>query len=125
MPSWHAPSQELGLKLPALAVVARAFAQPTKRSWCYVGKAPAHGFSRIVFADLNDVASLRPPDLARVELPDRIAPQDVPGVDSRVVNAQRRAMEDARQDPDVLNGASFEHPAKIDLAGAAMRAAIV
>jgi hypothetical protein len=110
---------------PALAAVARALAAPAKRGGRYVRKAPAHGFARIVRADLDDVVALRLADLPGIELPERIAPKDMPRVDGGVIDPQRRAVEHAGQYPDILNGATFEHPAEVDFARTAIRAAVV
>src|SRR5262245_48425623 len=64
-------------------------------------------------------------DLAAVALFERIAPEDVPGVDAGIVGPQRRAVEEARQDPHVLDGAPFQHPAEMDFAAAGVRPALV
>jgi len=58
-------------------------------------------------------------------LPQRIAPKDMPGVYSRIVDAQRRAAEDSGQNPHVLDGAAFEHPAEMNFALAVMLGAVV
>ncbi len=131
----HAPRQELGLQLPSLvvislvvigrAVIAGTLAGPTKRVGRDLRKAPAHGFARIVLAVLDDVVALGASDLARIDLAQRVAPEDVPRIDPRVVDAQRRAVEDAGQNSDILNGAAFEHPREMDLALAFVRGAVV
>ncbi|MFL5313618.1 MAG: hypothetical protein ACJ8A0_00880, partial [Microvirga sp.] len=61
---------------------------------------------------LHDVDATGAADLARVVLLQRVAPQDVPGVEGGVVDAQRRAEENARQDPDVLDGGPSSTQAK-------------
>ena len=110
----NSPCEKFGLKLPSFAVVARAFANPVKRRWRDLGEAPAHGLAGIVLADLDNVVPLRPPDLAGVELSQRIAPEDVPGVERGVINPQCGAVEDARKSPDILDGAAFQHPTEMD-----------
>jgi len=70
-------------------------------------KAPADGFAGVVLAVLDDVVAARTSDLARIELPRRVAPKDMPSIDAGIVDSQRRAVKDAGQNPDVLNGAAF------------------
>ena len=98
---------------------------PTERVGRDLRKAPAHGFARIVLAVLDDVVALGASDLARIDLAQRVAPEDVPRIDPRVVDAQRRAVEDAGQNSDILDGAAFEHPREMDLALAFVRGAVV
>ena len=47
-------------------------------------------------------------------MPERIAPEDVPSVDPRVVDAERRAVEEVRQDPDILDGPALQNPGEAD-----------
>ena len=47
------------------------------------GEAPANAGAVIVLTLLHDVAAARAADLAYIELRQRIAPQDVPGTDTR------------------------------------------
>src|SRR5579863_7443741 len=117
--SRRAPGEELGLQLPGLelqglAVVAGTFAGPAERAGCDLRKTPAHGFAGVVLAVLDDVGALGAADLARVDLAHRIAPEDVPGIDAGIVDAQRRAVEHAGKNPHVLDGAAFERPAEMD-----------
>ena len=71
-----------------------------------------------VIADLDNVLTLGPPDLARVILVERVVPDDVPATDPGIEDAQSRAIHRRRRrapgpDPDVLNRAAFEHPAEM------------
>src|SRR5262245_38590051 len=113
---FDASRAELGLDVPGLANIARALAKPAERVGFDVREAPAYEVTRVVLAVLHDVIPACPTDLACVELAHRVAPEDVPGIDAGIVNPQRRAVEHAWQDPHVLNGSSFEHPAEMDLA---------
>src|SRR5262245_23242110 len=123
--SRDAAGEEFGLGLPGGAAVARALTEPAKRVRRDVVEAPAHQVAGVVLAVLNDGLAARTTDLAAIELPHGIAPQDVPGIDVGVVDAQRRAVEDARQNPDILDGAAFENPAEMDFALAFVLAAVV
>src|SRR5882672_10224404 len=49
----------------------------------------------------------------------------MPSVETGIVDPQRGAVKDARQDPDVLDGAAFEHPAEMNFAPAALLGAVV
>src|SRR5262245_844816 len=64
-------------------------------------------------------------DLAAVSLCERIAPEELPCVDVWIVDPQRRAVEEPRHDPHVLDGAPFQHPAEMDFAAAGVRPAVV
>src|SRR5262249_6963027 len=115
----------LGLKLPSFAPIGGAFADPTKRIARDLGKAPAHRFAGLVRALLDDVVALCAADLARIELSHRVAPKDMPGIEAGIVDAQRRAVEHAGQNPDVLDGAAFEHPAEVNLTNVLVLCAVV
>src|SRR5262245_40383963 len=112
----HAAGAEVRLQVPALAVIDRALTKPTERVRRDFCEAPAQHHTAVVLADLHDVIALRATKLARVELTQRIAPEDVPGPEPGIVDAQGRAVEHARQDPHVLDGAPLQHPAEMDLA---------
>jgi hypothetical protein len=45
---------------------------------------------------------------------ERVAPEDVPSVDPRVVDAERRAVEEVLQDPDILDGPALQNPGEAD-----------
>src|SRR5262249_50322539 len=105
--------EHLHLQPPRAARCIDAFAEPVERIRRHLGEAPPHRQAGFVLAVLHDVPAARPADLAAVELAQRIAPQDVPGVAFRVVDAQRAPVEHVRQDPDVLDGATFQHPAGV------------
>jgi vacuolar-type H+-ATPase subunit H len=71
-----------------------------------------------VIAELDNVPTLGAPDLARVISVERVVPYDVPAIDPRIEDAQSRAIHRGRRralgpDPNVLNRAAFEHPAKM------------
>ena len=123
--AWRALGEELGLQLPGLAVVARAFAGPAERAGRDLRETPAHGFAGVVLAVLNNVGALGAADLARVDLAHRIPSEDVPGVDAGIVDAQRRAVEHAGKNSHVLDGATFERPAEMDFARPLVPTAVV
>src|SRR5262249_1578646 len=85
----------------------------------------AHRGTGVVIALLHDIIAMGAADLAAVALFERIAPEDVPGVDVWIVDPQRRAVEEARHAPHVLDGAPFQHPAEMDFAAAGVRPAVV
>ena len=96
-----------------------------KRVACYLGKTPTGGLACAVAAVLNNIFAAGATDLTGVELLERIAPHDVPGIQARIVNAQRRAVIDAGQYPDVLNRPAFENPAEMDFSVPFVLGAIV
>src|SRR5688572_26044751 len=116
---------KLRLELPGQAAIARALAKPAERVRRDVGEAPAHPLARVVGALLHNVLPARAAELARVVLLHRIAPENVPGIDAGVINAQRRAVKEAGQDPDVLDGATLQHPSEMNFARALVLRAVV
>src|ERR1043165_1434565 len=122
---------------PARFAVGRSFAAPEERVRRDLVKAPAHGLPSSVLTELHDVAPLRAADHREVGLADRLGPQDVPGIESRIVDAHRRAITVAqrdcvpvapaarRHDPHVLDRAALQRPAEMPFAGAAPRGAVV
>src|SRR6185295_10947435 len=85
--AFYAACLEFRLETPGRAAVARALAEPAERVGFDACETPAHEVARVVLAFLHDVIAVRATDLARVELAHRIAPEDVPGIDTGVVNA--------------------------------------
>src|SRR5712675_283943 len=88
--------------------------QPAKRVRGDIGKAPARVRAVVGFAQLDDVRSVRPANLSTVELPEWVAPEDVPTVDPWVVDAERRAVEEVRQDQDILDRTALQNPGEAD-----------
>src|SRR5260370_40915781 len=83
-----------------------------------------------VIAELDNVLTLGPPDLARVISVERVVPYDVPAIDPRIEDAQSRAIHRRRRralgpDPNVLNRAAFEHPAKMAFSSPFLDCAVV
>src|SRR4051812_24554591 len=88
-----------------------------------VGKHPLHAFALVRAVFLHNVFT----DLAAghvvMDLFDRIDPGDVPEIVLRIVNTKRGPVHERtlerlpasmrRRDPDILNGATFQHPAKM------------
>src|SRR5262249_41518878 len=111
--------------MPSRSGIERALAAPTERGGRNLTEAPAQRGPPVGLAFLHDLVSVRAPDLPCVDLPQRIAPQNVPGVEAGVVDAERRAVKDTRQNPHVLDGAAFEYPAEMNLATARVFASIV
>src|SRR5215207_10239253 len=116
---------KIGLQLPGGTAVERAFAGPAEAVRRDLGEAPARRDAAVGGALLHDVTAAGAAELARVELLQRVAPQDVPGVEAGVVDPECRAEEEARQDPDVLDGAALEHPGEMDLALAGVSRAVI
>src|SRR5262245_52460260 len=98
----EAVGEELGLQLPGRTTVARALAEPVERIGRDVDETPAHRCAGIILALLHDVLAARTAELPPIELPQRVAPENVPCVEAGIVDPQRRAVEDAGQNPDVL-----------------------
>src|SRR5215207_3283494 len=80
--STFSPGAEIGLQLPGGAAVQRALAGPPEAVRGDLGEAPARRGAAVGGAFLHDVAAAGAADLARVELLQRVAPQDVPGVEA-------------------------------------------
>src|SRR6185312_14162577 len=108
-----------------LAAVERTLAAPAEAVGRDIGEAPAHRHALAGRALLHDVPAARAAELAREVLLYGVAPEDVPGIERGVVDAQGRAVERARQDPDVLDGASVERPNEMNFALAFVRLAVV
>src|ERR1700737_397673 len=81
------------------------------------------------FTQLNDIVALFATNHGEKILCDGIDPLDLPCVDPRIVNPQRRAIgidvgrgsamtqfAASRHDPDILDGAAFQNPAEMPLA---------
>ena len=80
-----AARKHLDLKSPGRAVIRRMFADPMERVGRDLGEAPAKHSARWQFPLLNDVGAARPSNLARVNLRCRITPEDMPGIEARIV----------------------------------------
>src|SRR5262245_66467353 len=88
----HTPREELGFRPPGCSGVVRALADPMERVGGDRREAPADRRAVLVLAVLNDIVAARAAKLAAVHLAQRVAPQDVPGVERRIVDAQRGAV---------------------------------
>jgi hypothetical protein len=82
----HPACEELGLQMPGRAAIARALAVPTERVPRDLAEPPPGRVAGIVRALLHDLRAVGTANLARVELPERVAPQDVPRVEAGVVD---------------------------------------
>src|SRR5439155_24739367 len=103
-----------------------------------VGKAPSRQRARLSLALLHDVVSALSTELLPKDISCRIDPIDTPGIDIGVVDPDGRSkpvagdrkrrrirpLSQPRYHPDVLDGAAFEDPAKMDFARAFMARAI-
>src|SRR6516162_9270371 len=89
----RAAGQVLDLQDPADAPVRRALSPPSERVLGAIPERPADLRALVVGAELDDVRPLRPAELPPVDLPHRVAPEDVPGVEARVVDAERAPVE--------------------------------
>src|SRR5687768_6723061 len=104
--------------LPRVALGRSFLADPMEAVGSDLSETPSSFQAARVSAELDDVLTLGRPDLARVIWVDGVVPYDVPAIDPRVEDAQSRAIHRGRRralgpDPDVLNRAAFEHPAKM------------
>src|SRR5579875_99848 len=115
-PLCNAAGAEIGLQMPGTSGIGRALAAPAKRVRRDVAEAPAQMDTMAHVAELHDVCTLRAPDLARVERLERVAPVNMPSIYRRVINTQGGAMEYARQDPHIHDGAAVQCPDEMDLA---------
>lgn len=112
-------------------VFGRSFlADPMEAVGGDLGETPPGFQTARILADLDDVPALGPSDLARVILVERVAPDDVPTTDARIEDAQGRAIHGGRRgapgpDPDILDGAPFQHPAEMDFSGRFLGRAVV
>jgi AraC family transcriptional regulator len=82
---WDTTGQELGLQSPRHFAVERFFAKPSEGICSDVGEAPTGCNTVVSLAYLDDVRSVRAPDLAAVVLAKWVAPDDVPGIDSQLL----------------------------------------
>src|SRR5215831_6817120 len=103
---------------PRIALGSSLLADPMEAVGSNLSETPSRFQPARVTAELDNVLTLGPPDLARVILVERVVPNDVPGTDPRIEDAQSRAIHRGRRgalgpDPDVLNRTAFEHPAKV------------
>src|SRR5204862_6417420 len=94
-----------------------------------LARAPAPHDAVNLLAHLHVVGADRASDLADLERPRRLEERNVPGIDIGIVDADGRAIEvpklagpmshadgARREDPDVLNRPSFQHPVQVPLA---------
>src|SRR5262252_1834318 len=101
--SRFAATSEFSAQPPGRSAVDREFAQPAERVWGDIGKAPARIVAIVGLPQLDDFCSVRSADLSSVELPERVAPEDVPSVNTWVVHTECCAVEKVRQHPDILD----------------------
>lgn len=116
------------------------FRRPAERVRLDFGKGPAHLPAARIGTFLHNVAAVRSSELLREEIGRRIVPQDAPGIEMPIVEAQRRAVPvardwqsfdarpaigEARDHPYILYGSSLEHPAGVNLAAAGMRISVL
>ncbi|WP_202367731.1 hypothetical protein [Mesorhizobium sp. L-2-11] len=103
---------------PRVALGRSFLADPMEAVGSDLSETPSSFQTARVSAELDNVLTLGPPDLARVISVERVVPYDVPAIDPRIEDAQSRAIHRGRRralgpDPNVLNRAAFEHPAKM------------
>ena len=116
--------------LPRIAVGGSFLADPMEAVSSDLSETPSSFQTARVIADLDNVLTLGPPDLARVILVERVVQDDVPATDPRIEDAQSRAIHRGRRralgpDPDVLNRAAFEHPAEMEFSSPILDCAVV
>src|SRR5262245_17018314 len=115
---------------PRVALRRSFLADPMEAVGSDLGETPSSLQTARVIADLDDVLTLGPPDLARVVLVERVTPDDVPATDPGIEDAQSRAIHGGRRrapgpDPDILNCATFKHPAEMALSSQLLDCAVV
>src|SRR2546423_15672571 len=128
-PCSNATGEELDVEPPRGAIVDRHLATPAKAFLRDLRKAPTDRITFGALAELHDVAAFTAADHAEVGLCHGIGPLDLPGIDSGIIDPQRGAINvdvgrrvalalgaARRDDPYVLDRASFEHPAEMPLA---------
>src|SRR5262245_42450329 len=127
------PGAELSLALPGFAIRFQRVAEPQERIYRDLGEGPPSRRAVGASPDLDDVGTDPAADLLLVVSADRVLPSDAPSLDRRVPHAKRGpvhilrailvsgAVWTPRHDPDVLYGATLQHPAEVDLAGDAAR----
>src|SRR5262249_18417649 len=127
------PHAEFYHPFPACTFVGGSFADPEERVGSDLVEAPARPIAGRIAAELHDVVALGRADHRQIGLPDRVSPLDAPGAGVRVIDPQRGAVAIAvrggltlasstrRHDPDVLDRAALQHPAKMPFAGASAR----
>ena len=106
---------------PRVALGSSLLTYPMEAVGSDLSEAPSSFQTARVTAELDNVLTLGPPDLARVILVEWVVPNDVPASDPRIEDAQSRAIHRGRRralgpDPDILNRTAFEHPAKMAFA---------
>src|ERR1019366_3390886 len=107
----------------------RDFASPAKGIRRDLAKAPSDQSPVRSGPELNDVVALRAADHVEKILGDRIGPLDLPRIDPRIVDPQRRAIgidvgrrvtttqfAARRDNPDVLDRAAFQRPTEMPFA---------
>jgi hypothetical protein len=73
--------------VPRRLLVEGSLAEPSERIGRDFREAPPKCNAAVGLAQLNDILALRPADLPGEVLSNRIAPDDVPRIDARVVDA--------------------------------------
>src|SRR5690606_29128390 len=116
--------------LPGIAVGGPFLADPMEAVGGDLGETPSRFQAARVLADLDNVLALGPPDLTRIILVERVAPDDVPAAYAGIEDAQSRTVHGGRgralrPDPDILDGAAFQHPAEMDFSSRFLGRAVV
>src|SRR6185369_9195771 len=137
LPCSDPAGEEFDVETPRRAAVDRDLTAPAKGFLRNLREAPADQVAIGTLAELHDVAALPAADHAEIALRHRIGPLDLPGIDSRIIDPQRRAINVAvgrrialalgparRHHPHVLDGAALEHPAEMPLARTPPRRAV-
>src|SRR4030095_10877572 len=83
--------------LPRIAVGRSFLADPMEAVSSDLSETPSSFQTARVIADLDNVLTLGPPDLARVILVERVSPDDVPAPDPGIEDAQSCAIHRGRR----------------------------
>src|SRR5439155_13402917 len=121
--------EELDSCFPGLALIFGGARSPVEGIWRNISEHPLAKRSLFVAVFLDDFVSNPPAYHAVVRQCHRVDPGDVPNIFLWIVNSQRRAVAitfrrklccsplgNGRHDKYILNGAAFEHPAKVPFA---------
>ena len=83
--------------LPRVALGRSFLADPMEAVGSDLSETPSSFQTARVIAELDNVLTLGPPDLARGVLVERVVPDDVPATDPRIEDAQSRAIHRGRR----------------------------
>jgi hypothetical protein len=143
--SMHLNSPEASRSRPActnvdllspVSVPQAPFCGPMKGRRLNLGESPAHRAAARIRPFLHDISSSCASDLLREKVGRRVVPENAPRIEIRIVDAQRRSVPisgpgklpdasasvlQARDHPDILDGAALQDPTGVNLAATGVR----